>query len=142
MGISWKIHENENLVSVSLFGQSSLLETVDSFRALDADPKFDSSMRRLYICADNLEDGPGLDSTRGAFTDVLAHQVVKMFDHPAPVAFVYKKGNAVAADRFTVTARVCDEIYMKDGLGPMERAAFSDLAPALKWLDLDPDFKP
>ena len=142
MGISWKIHKNENLVSVSLHGRSSLLETVDAFREIAKHPEFHSSMRRLYLCEDNLEDSSGLDSTRGAFTDVLAQQVLRMFDHPATVAFVFKKGNTVAADRFAVTAHVCDEIYQKEGKEPMKRAHFTSLVGALAWLDLPPDFKP
>lgn len=141
MGISWKVHPAECLVSFSIFGQSSVLETVDSLRELAASPDFDSSMRRLYVCDDDLEVGAGLDSTRGAFVDVLAHLIVKMFDHPATVAFVYSRSNTVAADRFAVTSRLCNAIYARDGKGPMNHMEFRDLKPALAWLGVSPDIQ-
>ncbi|GEM_PF-1584357 len=141
MGISWKIHKAENLVSFSLFGQSSLLETVDALRDLAAAPDFSPGMRRLYVCDDDLTAAPGLDSTQGAFVDVLGYQIAKMFDHPATAAFVYRQSNTVAADRFAITTRVCDEIYARDGKAPMKRKICENVAEALVWLDLPPDFR-
>lgn len=142
MGISWKIHKAENLVSFSIFGQSSLLETVDALRDLAAAPDFSPGMRRLYECADTLTAAPGLDSTQGAFVDVLGYQIAKMFDHPATVAFVYRRGNAVAADRFAATVRVCDGIYAQEGKPPMNHRAFENVAEAVAWLGLPADFRP
>ena len=104
MGISWNIHKAENLVSFSLFGQSSLLETVDALRDLAAAPDFSPGMRRLYVCDDDL--------------------------------------TAVAADRFAITARVCDAIYARDGKGPMDRKVFEDIEGAVAWLNLPPGFRP
>ncbi len=141
MGISWKIHKAENLVSFSLFGQSSLLETVDALRDLAEAPDFSPGMRRLYVCDDGLTAAPGLDSTQGAFVDVLGYQIAKMFDHPATAAFVYRRGNTVAADRFAITARVCDAIYARDGKTAMKRKIFEDVAEAVAWLELPPDFR-
>ncbi|MEQ8806396.1 MAG: hypothetical protein RLN77_03625 [Rhodospirillales bacterium] len=142
MGISWKIHKAENLVSFSIFGQSSLLETVDALRDLAAAPDFSPGMRRLYVCEDGLKTAPGLDSTQGAFVDVLGYQIAKMFDHPATVAFVYRQNNTVAADRFMITARVCDAIYARDGKGPMDHKVFENVQDAAAWLGLPRDFRP
>lgn len=142
MGISWKIHKAENLVSFSVFGQSSLLETVDVLRDLAIAPDFRSGMRRLYVCDDDLTAAPGLDSTQGAFVDVLGFQIAKMFDHPATAALVYRRDNTVAADRFANTARVCDEIYARDGKGPMDRKVFEDIEDAVAWLNLPQGFRP
>lgn len=141
MGITWKIHKGENLVSFTIFGQSSLLETVDALRGLAADPDFDPAMRRIYVCDGNLEAPTGLDSTQGAFVDVLALQITKMFDHPATVAFVHGRNNVVAANRFTTSVRVCDAIYAEQGKAPMNQRWFEDLSAALAWLDLPAGFQ-
>jgi hypothetical protein len=141
MGISWKIHKAENLVSFSLFGQTSLLETVDALRDLAAAPDFSSGMRRIYVCEDNLTAAPGLDSTQGAFVDVLGYQIAKMFDHPATVAFVYRRGNSAAADRFAVTSQVCDLIYARDGKGPMNQKVFEKVEDAVAWMGLPAEFR-
>jgi hypothetical protein len=140
MGISWNIHKNENLIYIHLFGQSSLLESVDALRELGADADFSPDMRRIYVCDNNLEAPPGLDSTQGAFVDVLGRQVARMFNPPATVAFVYAQGNQVAAGRFAVTARVCNEIYAAAGAPPMNYGIFHDVPSALTWLELPPDF--
>ena len=139
MGFSWKIHPAERLVSFRVFGRSSVLETVDSLRELAMAPDFESSLRRIYVCEDGLEGGEGLDSTQGAFVDVLAHQIVKMFDHPATVAFVFGRNNGVAADRFAITTRMCNAIYAQAGKDPMNHKEFNDVARALAWLDVSPD---
>lgn len=141
MGISWKIHKAENLVSFSLFGQSSLLETVDALRDLAAAPDFNPAMRRLYVCDDDLTAASGLDSTQGAFVDVLGHQLARMFDHPATAAHVYQRNNTVASDRFAATVRVCNMIYARDGKSPMNQKAFEDVAEAIAWLGLPPNFQ-
>ena len=142
MGISWKIHKAENLISFSLFGQSSLLETVDALRDLAVAPDFSPGMRRLYVCEDDLRAAPGLDSTQGAFVDVLGYQIAKMFDHPATVAFVFRRNNTVAINRFAITARVCDEIYAREGKGPMDHKMFENVQDAVAWLGLPAGFRP
>lgn len=136
MGITWKIHKDANLISFTVFGQSSLLETVDALRDLGADAEFDPAMRRIYVCDKNLESPSGLDTTRGAFVDVLAHQVTKMFDHPATVAFVYGRNNTIAAERFTVTVQMCNMIYAEQGKPPMNHRWFEEVSDALAWLGL------
>ncbi|MAN81462.1 MAG: hypothetical protein CMM77_05220 [Rhodospirillaceae bacterium] len=142
MGISWKTHKAENLVSFSIFGQSSLLETVDALRELAAAPDFSPAMRRLYVCDDDLTAASGLDSTQGAFVDVLGHQIARMFDHPATVAYVRHRDNTVAIDRFAATVRVCNEVYARDGKSPVDLKEFEDLAEAIAWLGLPPGFRP
>jgi len=135
MGISWKIRKAGNLVGFSVFGQSSLLETVDALRDIAADPDFDPAMRRLYVCDDNLEAPPGLDSTQGAFADVLTHQITRTFRHPATAAFVYRRGNAIIA-------RMCDAIYAQAGKPPMNRKSFRTVTEAAAWLGLPAGFRP
>ena len=142
MALVWRIYPEFRLVCFGLSGASRVMETVDSLRAVAADPEFHPGMRRLYLADSSLKEGSTIDSTIGPYAKALAEQIVGMFSHPAPVAFVFGDDNAVAESRFRRTTRWCNQLYEAQGLAPMRAERFRDLPAALDWLGVPDDFVP
>lgn len=142
MVVYWNIHPEHRLVSFDISGESTVLDSLDSLRAVADDPAFRADFRRLYRFRDDLSAPASIDSTQGAFVDILARQVTRMFSSPATAAFVFGNDNSIARHRYTVTTAMCDQIFRDQGKPPMEHRRFSNVSDALAWLGLPQDFTP